>query len=391
MAIALTELKFSALQHVWNADSWILLLTGVTAFLVGTFIAYALNLRRELVPINAIRQTLKQEVVHESRLFWLICLCVAVYTFSYLLNFLLKGWLPFFVVGMNISRVDFNVSGLTLFLYSATFIIFFVVLYYTLVQDKKGKKTILAIMSAVVVGSFFLLLQRFQIIMAAVMCFTLLYYASHHIRLRTVVPFFLAVIGFFYWMSSLRLSHLAASFMFWVSKMKFSVHYAFFTEPYMYVVMNLENFARSVNRLDYHTYGYFTFDFIAAIAGLKYWILQYFQLDRTPYLISGYNTYTTFWWFYTDFGVLGLALIPLILGFSIGILYYRMRSTPTIKNVVAYGAMVFVMIISFFVFPIMHLWFQFNMLALYGILRWTMLPRGSVGPAVAQQEYHAIH
>jgi oligosaccharide repeat unit polymerase len=143
----------------------------------------------------------------------------------------------------------------------------------------------------------------------------------------------------------------------------------------MYFVMNLENFARSVNHLDYHTYGYFTFDFITSIAGLKYWIVEYFNLERMPYLISGYNTYTAFWWFYSDFGVIGLALIPWVLGFSAGLLYYRMRSRPTIKSVTAYGVMIFIMLFSFFNFPISFLWFEYNLLMIYLFLRWVMIPR----------------
>jgi oligosaccharide repeat unit polymerase len=304
----------------------------------------------------------------------LICASVAVYSVSYIANFLIRGFLPFFTVG-RLSRLDFNVSGLTLFLYSVSFIIFFTVLYHLMIRGKKGRKTFLTIMTLIAVGSNLLLLSRYQIVMAIIICFTLLYYASRYIRFRTVASLFLVVTAFFYWISSLRLSNVVATFMYSASKMRFPKEYAFLTEPYMYVAMNLENFARSVNWSDYHTYGYFTFDFIAAITGLKYWILEYFNLDRTPYLISNYNTYTAFWWFYSDFGVVGLALIPLLLGLGAGLLYYRMRSRPTIKNVTAYAVMVFVMFISYFNFPVTYLFFESNLLAMYLFLRWTMIPR----------------
>jgi hypothetical protein len=76
-----------------------------------------------------------------------------------------------------------------------------------------------------------------------------------------------------------------------------------------------------------------------------------------------------------DFGVIGLALIPLILGFSSGLLYYRMRGGPTIKNVTAYGVMVFVIFFTFFNLPTSFLWFEYNLLAMYLILRWTMIPQ----------------
>jgi hypothetical protein len=140
--------------------------------------------------------------------------------------------------------------------------------------------------------------------------------------------------------------------------------------------------------LDFHTFGYFTFDFVAAVTGLKYWLLEYFGFSRTPYLVSGYNTYTAFYWFYSDFGVPGLFHIPLVLGFSVALVYYRMRTMPTIKNIVAYAVMVFVMLISFFNFPMMNLWFESNVLLIYFVLRLTVpnrntLPRAGFAPAVA--------
>ncbi|MGD0339225.1 MAG: O-antigen polymerase [Bacteroidota bacterium] len=373
LSITLVEFKLSALQHIWNIDSWILLLLGVVSFLIGTFIAYVMNFKREMVPINSMRRLLRREEIRESRLFWIITLSVLIYSISYLVIFLVKGFLPVFAVGA-ISRVDFYVFGFGVLINSTAFIIYFTVLYYFLVHGKKGKKVFLTFISLIAVGSYFLLLQRFQIIMAAVICFTLLYYASHYIRWRTTLLFFSILGGVFFWIMTLRLGKLVLTYNYYWSRMKFSADYALLTEPYMYVVMNLENFARAVSRLEHHTYGYFTFDFITALSGLKYWVIDYFKLNRTPFLNSSYNTYTAFYWFYSDFGVFGLALIPLVLGFSAGLLYYRMRSKPTIKNVTAYGVMVFVMFISYFNFPIAFLWFEYNILALFLILRWTMIP-----------------
>ncbi|MBX2991933.1 MAG: oligosaccharide repeat unit polymerase [Bacteroidetes bacterium] len=374
LSIGLTELKFSALQHEWRIEGWVLLLTGVGAFLIGIFGAFVLNLDKRLVPISEMRQSLRREKVRERLLFLLICIAVAAYAISYLVIFLAKGWLPIFVVGTKTSRVEFNVIGFTVLLYSAGFIVFFTLLYTLLVPDQKRRKAVLIVLSVLTMGSYFLLLQRFQVIMAAVMCLTFLYYATHHIRVRTVVPLLMAVTGFFYWIMSLRLGSLVASYTYWVSKMTIPIDFAFITEPYMYIVTNMENFARSVHLLDHHTFGYFTFDFIVSITGLEGWSAQYFNIDRTPYITSYYNTYTAFWPFYRDFGVIGLAVVPLILGFVSGTLYYKMRIAPSIKSVTAYSVMVFVMLISFFVFPISFLWFQYNLLAMYWILRLTMVP-----------------
>lgn len=386
LAIGLTELKLSRFQTEWNAQSWILLLLGLGSFLVGVFITYVLNVGRHVVPIDTMRRELRHAQVYEERLFKAIWISVIVYGVSYLVIYAVKGFLPVFVVGTKISRVDFYVFGFGVLINSTAYIIYFTLLYHFLVPGNKRRKRILTALTILAVGSYFLLLQRFQIVMAAMICFTLLYYATHRIRLKTALPLFLAVAGFFYWIASLRLGSLVATYTYYAAKMTFSKTFALLTEPYMYMVMNLENFARAVNRLDHFTYGYFTFDFIGAAAGLKYWLSDYFGIDRLPYLVSGYNTYTAFWSFYRDFGVPGLVLIPFILGLSIGLVYYRMRRQPSIKNVTAYGVLVFVMFISYFNFPIAFLWFEYNALALYALLRWTIVPRSTIGPRTSQLE-----
>lgn len=375
LSMGLTELKFSALQHLWTIESWVLLLLGVGAFLLGTFIPYVVYVQTPLLSVKEIRERLKGQQVREKRLFWLILTCVIVYSTAYITNYLVRGWLPVDVIGTAISRVDFNVSGLTLFLYIASIIMLFTFLYFVLVNGHKTKKSFLALLLVLTGGSFFLLLMRFPIIMVAVVSFTLLYYATSFIRFRTAVPLFIAVAAFFYWISSLRFATVVSTYLYSVSKMRFSKEYAFLTEPYMYVVTNLENFARSVDKGEYHTYGYFTLDFVTAISGLKYWVLDYFNFERTPYLTSNYNTYTAFYWFYSDFGVVGLGLIPFVLGVATGLLYFRVRTVPTIANVMLYGFAVFCIFISYFNFPLAFLWFELNLLGVFLFLRWTLLPR----------------
>ena len=370
LSVGLTDLKLSGFQHDWSFEAWCLLLIAVGSFLTGTFVAFVGNMNTNLIPLSEMRQMLMTEKIREGRLFWLICFGSFVYLVAFYVNFLVKGWIPILTVGTNVSRVDFNVSGLTLFLYTAVFVIFFTVLYYVMVPENKAKKAALTSILLVVVGSFLLLIIRYPIILTAVICVTFLYYSTHYIRLRTALPVLIVVVSFFYWISSLRFSHVISSFLYYVSKMRFSKDYAFLTEPYMYISMNLENFARGVSRLDSYTFGYFTFDFVTALSGLKYWAMEYFKLDRTPFLGSNYNTYTAFWWFYNDFGVIGLAAIPFLLGLGIGITYYRLRTKPTLTKVALYGIMVFVLFISYFNFPVSFLWFQYNILVILLGLRW---------------------
>jgi oligosaccharide repeat unit polymerase len=235
-------------------------------------------------------------------------------------------------------------------------------------------------MSVVSVLTYFFLLQRFQLAMAAIMCIAVLYYATRHLRFTTVGLYLLGGSLFFYWISTLRSGlDLFIYYLHRNSQMKFSPAYAIFTEPYMYVVMNLENFARSIEKLDHFTLGYFTLDPIFAFVGLKHWVIEYFGLNYTPYLISGYNTYTAYWWYYRDFGAIGIAFIPLLLGIVIGILYYRMRRNPSLTTISAYGVSVFIMMVSFFNNPLQFLWFVYNLSVIYFTFRLIRSRRASPG------------
>ena len=79
--------------------------------------------------------------------------------------------------------------------------------------------------------------------------------------------------------------------------MKFNFKYAVFTEPYMYVSMNLENFTRAVGKLDNYTFGYYSFNFLTSLSGIRKSLADYLALNHFPYLNSNYNTYSMFWIF----------------------------------------------------------------------------------------------
>jgi oligosaccharide repeat unit polymerase len=129
----------------------------------------------------------------------------------------------------------------------------------------------------------------------------------------------------------------------------------------MYFVMNVENLARGIQKLDHYTYGYYSFNFLFSLSGLKHWIEEYFVLDDTPYLVSGYNTYTSFWVYYRDFGLLGVTFFPLVVGFAIGAVYYAMRNRPGLEIIALYSLGMFLIFFSFFNNPLSLLWFVYSL------------------------------
>jgi oligosaccharide repeat unit polymerase len=362
LAIGLVELKFSRLQEIWPAEVWFQVLLGPLAFLTGIFITYVLNLNTPVLGKDQIRRVWRTRELQADRLFWIVVLLFALYAVAFLIILVIKGTTPpLFSLRPGTARLEFTMWGVGLFLHHVAPIMFLSVVFAVAVRGHRTRKWILAGMTLVSVLTYFTLLQRYQLMMGATMAFGLTYYTTRHIRWSTILPYLLGSVGLFYWVSTLRSAmNLFLVYLYRESKMTFPVAYAWATEPYMYVSMNLEDLARGIARLDHHTYGYYSFNFLVSLSGLKHWIESYFVLDDTPYIVSGYNTYTAFWVYYRDFGDFGLLLLPLIAGLIIGTLYYAMRREPTLDRISLYSLCIFVMLISFFNNPLSLLWFVYS-------------------------------
>jgi oligosaccharide repeat unit polymerase len=367
LAIGLADLKLSKIQSEWSAEGWILLLIGVAAFLMGVLFVNMLNFSHPRVPIREMRQSLRKEPIRHGLLFWLTVGTFVAYILSYGLNVYIQGEVPVFSERPGASRVGFGLFGIGLIIHAAPTIMLFVTQYFVLVPGHRWRKWSLGTMFLVTLGSFFLLLYRFDLLIWAIAAGVFLYYCSSWIRPARVLIVTAAVGGLFAWIRSIRLVGHIENFLYYQAKMTYDVRYAWLTEPYMYVVTNLENFVRATGRLDHHTYGYYTFNAIMSLSGLKHWIAEHFSLVDNPYLNSTYNTYSFLWVYYRDFGVLGLAVLPFVLGAVIAWLHNELRRRPSLLHVSLYGMAVFVIVISFFHHALSLLHFVFNVLLVYGV------------------------
>ncbi len=371
IVLGLADLKLSGLQHTWGLNGWLLALLGPCSFILGLFIAYIINFDSRFLTINEMRQIMKNHEIKDASLFNFIIVAFVAYIFGYLIIYLVKGYLPLFTFRPGAARIEYSVFGVGLFIHHMPIIIYFSIVYHLFSRGRYGKKTILKFIMLITLITYLFLLQRYQLIMISMMAFTLLYYTTKYIRLKTMLIFIGLGILIIYLIATLRAGQVVQKVLYVTSEMKFAEKYAIFTEPYMYMVMSIENFVRATSQLDQHTYGYFTFDFALALTGLKHWISNYFKIVENPFLISGYNTYTIFWTFYRDFGILGISIFPLVAGYLVGSVYYTMRRNPTIRNISFYGVIMFIMALSFFLSPLGFLWFVYIIVWMAVILKFT--------------------
>ncbi|MDP1995191.1 MAG: O-antigen polymerase, partial [Ignavibacteria bacterium] len=265
-AIGLTELKLSRLQFNWNGYSWFILLLCISSVFLGMFIVYVLNINNNLKTVATIRDSVAKIKINSDVFFKLIVVMFSAYLISYIAIYLIVGFIPLFTATPNIARLKWSVFGFGLIIHLAPAAIYLIFVFYLLVKAELGKKSILSVLLLVTLLSFLLLLQRFGLVISIILTLIYAYYGTFKFRPRNLIVVFVLVAIFMYGISTLRVSSFFVEFFYYTSKMKFSHDYAFLSEPYMYVAMNLENFANAVNKLERFTYGYFTFDFILALS-----------------------------------------------------------------------------------------------------------------------------
>jgi len=370
LTIGLVDLKLSRLQHHWTIEIWIQILIGPLAFLIGVVLIYAQKFNTNLKIINSIRTDTKIFNIDTNKLFIIVFILFSLFLIGYIFIYLKSGEIPLFSSRPGKARANFTMFGFGLFLHNVVLIVFFTSIYCLIEKKRKLNRKLLILFSFVSVLLYSITLQRNQIIMTFFMVLVLYYYTTFRVKFKTLFFLFLLIVSFFYLISSFRAGEVIIYTLYEISQMKYSKEFAIFTEPYMYVVMNLENYARAISQIEHYTFGYYTFDFITAISGIKHWISDYFGLIETPFLISGYNTYSAFWTYYRDFGIIGIFFIPFLGGVLISTLYYSFRKSPTLKKLSILGMFLFTIIFSFFISFIGFLWFFYNLILLLIIFKY---------------------
>ncbi len=362
LAIGLADLKLSYFQHKWDLYSWTTLLLGVFSLLAGIFSVYSVYSKERLLEIDEIRKYYSNYVIDGRRLFYILVILICVYFISYIIETIVEGYLPFWTTIPDKTRVEWGVFGIHLFVNSMPTILFLVSIYFIFIRHNKQRKILLIVFSLLIIISYFFTLQRFNLAIWVLMLLVLLYYTTKHVRLKHILLIGILLAIIISLIQKVRLIAYVQNYIYIISKMKYPATFSIFTEPYMYIVMNLENFARGVSNLETFTYGYFTGDFIFTLTGVKHWLAETFNIVERPFLISGYNTFSFLWPYYYDYGVLGVVLFPFLMGVATGFAYYSLRKSPNLLNLSVYSIAFYILVISFFTNPLTMLNTVFNII-----------------------------
>jgi oligosaccharide repeat unit polymerase len=372
LAIGLADMKLSRFQVEWSFYGWLMLLLSVSSFLIGVFVIYVLNINKRVFSIQEVRKKVHEFTFNNELMDKLIIFLFILYIISYIVNTIATGYVPIFSRHPSESRTDWGIFGFGLLTHAAPSILFFIIQLFLFSKPSILKKIILINIFIITFLTYFFLLQRFDLALFLVISIVFIFYSSNKLRPRNLLFVFGGFTGFMYLVTTIRMSKYFTGYLYVFSRMKFSPKYAIFTEPYMYISMNLENFARVTPKLETNTFGFFTFNFVTSLAGIKHLIKDYARITDYPYLTSGYNTYSMFFDFFRDFNVIGIVFIPFAMGAIISNIYYWMRSNPNLNTISLYAVMVFVMLISFFINAPGQLHFFFNTCLIFVVTRLVM-------------------
>ncbi|MGK9368118.1 O-antigen polymerase [Melioribacter sp. Ez-97] len=366
LALGVTNLKLSRLQFEWPIISWVYLLIPVFSVLAGIFTVYVIYFDKEIRTLEYIRNSFKSINFADKKLVNVVIILFVLYAISYLVIYLYVGFIPLFTKYPNEARTRWSLFGVGLLIHLAPLILYFIIAYFITVKSRVYIKSLLLLLFFVTLISFLFLLQRFGVFITIILTVVLLYYGTNKFNIKTALILIVFLTGISYLILSLRAGNLILQYFHQVSQMKYSARYSIFTEPYMYIAMNLENYAYATIKLKDFTYGLASFDFLFAISGIKHWLHEYIHFIENPYLINyNYNTYGMFFVNFRDFYVFGILVLPYLFGFITAFVYYRMRTKTDLNSITMYGIMVMVIMFSFFNPMLSWLFFVFDIIVLY--------------------------
>ncbi len=337
---------------------------GPELLLLGIYISFIINLDKPFLHVTKIRASIRNAGINEKNLFRFIIIYTFIYIICFIAEWQIEGYLPIFTTDPDRARILFGIFGLHLIVSSANVLLFLVIQYFIFVKAEYQKKSLLIIVFILALANYVLIVQRYGFFILLMMAFCLFYYSGKRVKPRTIIIFSATVIVMILGIQSIRTTELFTTYVFVNSEMKFSSRYAEFTIPYMYISMNIENFVKYYSHIENHSFGFFTFDFLTAMTGIKHWVAEYYNFEKYKMYIGGYNTYPFYWPYYLDFGITGLAIIPFIIGFMISEIYYYLHRKPSLVVLALTTVGFAVIMISFNSDPLTRLDMMFNFIVI---------------------------
>lgn len=325
----ISTFRVSLHQNRWTKYMWLIVILAYITFVLGFLI---LKRKKKMV------ECFKYCNINKNKLYF----CIKTLTFLALICFLLEviiiKKIPLFSEDMSAYR-EFYVTGVHYFVVSVGIIPVLTILYKKIGGEKK-----IIYINIVSISISILIVSRQLLIMQCVLIVLGYNYLIKKIRIKKIIILFLVSLILF--SASFSLRNQSTEYINNVANVLPKYQKNIFIKPLLYFNMNFENLRNTVENFNDYKYGENMLFPILAFVNLK----DYINYDyKDQYLTNiNFNTSTYLTDIYYDFGILGVIIIPFILGLLYSVLYNNMKRNISIINII-YFLLLYCLIFCFFV------------------------------------------
>ena len=349
----LSALKLSKLQVDWSMKTWL------AFFLVFVCFWYAFSWE------NGHRKKRKKEnlaLVEDREKKWVIGI-ILVTAFS-LLGFIVEavvlGFIPFFLVGVPHAYSIFHISGVHYFTVSCVLVPAMGMLYFFDHPKKYQLSVVLCMGIALCIP--ILCVSRSQFIFAIMAAIFVVVIKKKSGHSRVMLVGFLILLPIYIILTIARSHNVAYLNSIFEMKRSWPI---FISQPYIYIANNYDNFDVLVKSLPAHSYGIRMLFPVWGLTGLKFlcpWLVHFPLYVNKPEL----TTLTIIYDAYYDFGLLGVMLFGAVLGCFTSFIEGRVRDNQNPISILFYVQLMLYMGLSFFTtwFSNPATWFYFIVTAI---------------------------
>jgi oligosaccharide repeat unit polymerase len=344
--IGLAELKLSYYQREWSLLTWVILITSIGSYILGAFLSHTLFLSEKYKEKKIINES-----INRKRLLMVILALSVIFIIVFFIETSVSSYgIPAFHPNKAKARTEVGIFAIHLFVEAYVVICLLSAIYFFKIEKKSRGKVLISIFLFITTILYLFLLIRLTLLIILVV--TLMYY--NYIK-RKISLKYLSIVLIIFTIIFIGIQEyrgtsvgLVKKFVYVVSNMKISEDYALFSSPYMYLVMNIENLDEGLKKLQHHTYGAHSFDFLLALCQVKYPLREYIPPKEDFIITRSFNTFPFMWYLYWDFNIFGVMFGSLVLGIIISYSYNLMKFSKKLIHIVIYSYLSVIVFLSFF-------------------------------------------
>lgn len=317
-AVGISNLQLSSLQTEWSADLWGVLLLGGGSFLFGSLLMSVPFLSKKVSGLDTRRpRTDPAAEMNRRRLRraiqGLFILSVGVYVYeAYHV-----GGLPLLAENPLQTYINFPLPYIHYVAMSMIPLCSLIGVYFCLYSKPWWMRVMLVVVLLLLLAR----LARWEVIWAVTGFVSMRHYLGRRWKLRRIIVFVLVLISAAAVLGDVRTVQEGAGYIADISGLDLSPRWNFFAWPYSYFAISIEHLGMEISAIQEtkrYTFGRRTALPLLAVMRMKHAIPAE---PIAPVLIGG-GTATFLSPYYADFGLLGVVVLPFLLGMFVSGVYY---------------------------------------------------------------------